>query len=153
MGKKDGLTKILAVAGTVLVWLPILAPVFFTAVLLVSEAIFRFDFLMPAEIFPVALVGGILLAWAAVRARRRLKLIAWSLASAVFFLIVSQGVAVLTGLATGANEATGWRIALLLATYAIFPLALVAAAIGGILLLRDLFQATPPTSEAPPLVS
>ena len=75
MAKKDSLTKALAVVGTVLVWIPILAPALFSAAFLIRTRMFRFDYLMPAEIFPVALVGGGLLLWAALRARSRRGLI------------------------------------------------------------------------------
>ncbi|HEX6384498.1 MAG TPA: hypothetical protein VF177_07500, partial [Anaerolineae bacterium] len=65
MEKKGILTRILAIVGTVLVWLPILAPVMFSMAAIIEERVFRFDYLMPAELFPVALVGGGLLIWAA----------------------------------------------------------------------------------------
>src|SRR5512139_905727 len=101
MGKKDVLTKILAIAGTVLMWFPILAPILFSVRSLVVIQRFRFDFLIPAELFLFALAGGILLLWGAVRARSQIKLIGWSFTAAVALLAGSQGLAVLTGLATG----------------------------------------------------
>jgi hypothetical protein len=61
MEKKDVLTKILAIVGTVLVWIPILAPVVFSVIRFIAQRRFRFDYLMPAELFPAALVGGGLL--------------------------------------------------------------------------------------------
>lgn len=75
MANKDGLTKALAIAGTALVWLPILAPVFFSAASLLLDGVFRFDYMMPAELGPVALAGAGLLLWAALRARSQVKLI------------------------------------------------------------------------------
>ncbi len=140
MSKKDIFTKTLATAGTVLAWLPILAPVLFSAALLIRARIFRFDYLMPAEIFPVALVGGGLLLWAAFRARARRGLIGGSLAGAVVLLAGSQALAVVTGLASGRTEPTGWQWALVLALLALFVLALIAMGVGGVLLLRDFFK-------------
>jgi hypothetical protein len=70
MGNKGVLTKILAVIGTVLVWIPILAPILLTIAELIRTGMFRLDYLMPAELFPLALVGGGLLLWAALRRRR-----------------------------------------------------------------------------------
>ncbi len=61
MEKKGGLTKILAIAGTVLVWLPILVPVTFCAARFAAHRVFRFNYLMPAELFPAVLLGGGLL--------------------------------------------------------------------------------------------
>ena len=133
-------TKTLAIAGTLLVWVPILAPVLFSALTLIRAGIFRMDYLMPAELFPVALAGGILLVWAAIRARAYQKLVGWSLAAAVVCLVGGQGLAVVTGLASGDTAPTGWQWALVIASLVIYTLALAAMGIGGILLLRRLFK-------------
>ncbi len=68
MGKRDAFTKILAIAGTVLVWLPVAAPFFFSIIAFAQGRVFRFDYLMPAELFPAVLLGAGLLLWAAFRA-------------------------------------------------------------------------------------
>jgi hypothetical protein len=113
MGKRDVLTKILAIAGTVLVWFPILAPILFSVVAVVYWRMVRFDFLMPAELFSFAMAGGCLLVWAAWRARLRLSLIGCELGVAIASLVGSQGLAVVTGLASGATELGGaWRSSL-----------------------------------------
>jgi hypothetical protein len=145
MEKKNIFTKTLAIAGTVLVWIPILAPVLFSATFLIQARMFRLDYLMPAELFPVALTGGCLLLWAALRARSRRGIIGGSLASAVVLPVVGQALAVVTGLASGQTEPTGWPWALVLASLALYVLALVVLGTGGVLLLRDLFKiARPP---------
>jgi hypothetical protein len=140
MAKKDAFTKILAIAGTALVWLPILAPILFTAVFLLARHFFRFDYLMPAELFPVALTGGGLLFWAAIRARSRWGPVGWGLGVAGLCLIGGQALAVVTGLASGETEPGGWESALVLASLFIYTLALVAIGVGGVLLLRDVFK-------------
>ena len=140
MAKKGSLTKILAIVGTVLVWIPVLAPVLFAAAFLIQAGMFRFDYLMPAELFPVALVGGCLLLWAALRARARRGLIGGSLAGAVILPVAGQALASVTGLASGRTEPTGWPWALVLASLALYVLALVILGVGGVLLLRDLFK-------------
>ena len=144
MKNKSVLTKILAIAGTALVWFPILAPVLFSVISLLADGRFRFDYLMPAELFPVILVGWGLLLWAALRARSQLKLIGWGIGIAVVMLFAGQGLAMLTGLASGANEPSGWRMALVLGSLAIFVLAVMVTGIGGILLLRHLFKPSSP---------
>jgi hypothetical protein len=139
--KKTGvLTKILAIMGTVLVWFPILAPIPFSAAFLISEHIFRFDYLMPAELFPFALAGAGLLLWAALQARAQQRLIGWGLAAAIGLLVGGQGLAVVTGLASGATEPVGWMMTLVLAAIIAYALALVFIGVGGVLLLRDLFK-------------
>ena len=65
MEKKVILTKVLAVIGTVLVWFPIVATVVLSIVGSIRSHIFLFDYLLPLELFPVALVGGGLLLCAA----------------------------------------------------------------------------------------
>ena len=139
MGKKDRLTKVLAIVGTILVWLPILAPVVFAATRFIQARRFLFDYLMPAELFPVVLVGSGLLLWAAIRARSRRGIIGWGLLAMTGLLVISQALAVVTGLASGETETGGWQWALVLAMFVGFWLALVGIAIGGILLVRDLY--------------
>jgi len=148
MEKMGVLTKILAIAGTVLVWFPILAPVLLSLALLVKERVFRFDYLMPAELFLFALAGGGLLIWAALRARLRWRLIGWGLAIALGLLMGGQALAVLTGLASGETEPVGLWFALVLASIVGFSLALVGIGIGGLLLLRDLFKTPQSSTES-----
>jgi len=140
MDKRDVFTKILAVAGTVLVWLPPLATVAISVVATIAHGVFRFDYLMPAELFPVALVGGGLLLWAAVRARSRRGLVGWGLGITVGLLVCGQALAVLTGLASGQTQPAGWVWAVVMASLAIYSLALIEMGVAGVLLLRDLFR-------------
>ena len=99
------------------------------------------DYLMPAELFPLVLVGGLLLLWASLRMRTHRRLIAWAFGAAVVLPWVGQGIAVLTGLANGETEATGWRWALVIGFIMAYNLAVIVLGVGGILLLRRLFKA------------
>ena len=140
MQRKDALTKVLAIAGTVLVWFPILATVVLSVAGSIGDRVFRFDYLMPAKLFPAALIGGGLLVWAALRARSRRGLIGWGLGVAVGLLVGGQVFAVATGLASGDTEPTGWRWALVVSSLGLYALALVVMGTGGVLLARDLFK-------------
>ena len=140
METKGTFTKILAIAGTVLVWLPILAPILFSLILLIQQQIFRFDYLMPAELGLFAFGGGIILLVAAIRAHLHMKLIGWGLVIALVMILGGQALAVVTGLADGSTEIGGWQWALVLISLAIYALGIVDVGIGGILLLRDLFK-------------
>ncbi len=95
---------------------------------------------MPAELFPIVAIGGGLLLWAALRARSPQKVIGWGLGAGLVALIVSQVLAVVTGLASGESEAVGWRWALVVGVYALYPLALILVGVGGVSLLRDLYR-------------
>jgi MFS family permease len=147
MAKKNVFTKILAIAGTVLVWFPITAPI----LLLIPRLIrglssgfglghLNFDYLMPAELFPSFLVGAGLLLWAAIRERSQINIIAWTIGLSILFPVLGSVIATVTGLASGATEPTGWQWALVLAALGLFYLTMMLTGVGGILLLRDLFK-------------
>ena len=139
MGKNNILTKILAVIGTALVLFPVLSPFLFMIVAWIRIQRFRFDWLMPAELVLSALVGGVFLIFAALGSRSHLRWIGWSLGIAVGILLLGQGLAVLTGLASGENE-TPFFMAMLAATVAIYTLSLFVMGISGIRLLVRLFK-------------
>lgn len=149
MDKKDLLTKILAVVGTVLVWLPILAPLFFSAFFLLAVRRFRFDYLMPAELFPLVLVGGALLLWAALRSRSQRALIGAGFGLSAGLLVGGQFLAVVSGLASGDTEPEGAWWMLLLASLIVYTLAVVATGVGGVRLLRQLFKPSQVTKQVP----
>ncbi len=149
MGKRDALTKILAVGGTVLVWLPILAPVIFSLIHLLNSKRLLFDYLMPAELFPVILIGGAALLWSSLRAHTGRGWIGGSLAAAVGGLLASQILAVLTGLASGAREPAGLSWTVVLAMLAVYSLAVIVLGIAGVLLLRQVFLQSRPQPANP----
>ena len=98
-----------------------------------TEKVWRFDYLMPAELFLLALVGGGLLMWALIRARSHQRVVVWAFAIAAFLLVGGQVFAEVTGLASGAADPAGWRWSLAIA-------ALVAMGVGGLQLIRELFK-------------
>ena len=137
MAKRDLFTKILAITGLVLVWLTVLAPVIFAIMSLIMGGGFRFDYLMPAELFIAALAGGFLLLWSALRARSYVKWISWALILAVLMLVGGQALAVVTGLADG-TSGEGW-FPVVIGMIVLYDLLLVALGVGGWCLMRDLF--------------
>ena len=138
MNKKELLTQYLAIGGTILSWVPILAPILFSVIFIFTRKTFRFDYLMPAELFPFALSGGILLFGVAVRSKSRQKIIGWGLGSAIVFLMGGQMLAVVSGLASGEREPTGIWWFLVLASLMMYTLSIILIGISGIFLLRDL---------------
>jgi hypothetical protein len=139
-GNEDLSTKGLAITGTILIWLPIVLPLLFSGFFLVERGLFRFDYLMPAEFFFFALAGGILLIWAAVRAKSKQLMIGWSISFAVFTLISMQGLAVASGLASGRTEPHGFWLIIVMMLLIMYILSLILCGIAAILLLRDLFK-------------
>jgi hypothetical protein len=145
MNEKRGVfTKILAIAGTILVWIPLLAPVLFAGIALIASGVFRFDYLMPAELFYSALLGGVLLIWAALRARAHRAHVGWAFAAAVGLPVLGQVFSSITGLASGDVEPGGWQWALVVGSLVVYCLGLVVLGIGGIILLFDLFRTPRP---------
>jgi len=94
---------------------------------------------MPAELFPAALAGGLLLLWAAIRMRARRRLIAWGLGLAVVLLFGTQALAEVSGLASGAAEVAAVWWVVVFAALALYSVAVIAVGVGGYLLLKSLF--------------
>jgi peptidoglycan/LPS O-acetylase OafA/YrhL len=140
MEKKSALTKFLAIAGTVLVWFPLLAPILLSVILFLQEQIWRIDYLMPAELFFSFLLGSGLLLWTSFRSQSRLRLVAWGLGLAVFMLFAGQAIAVATGLASGEAEPAGWRLGIVIASLVVYIGGMILVGLGGIFLVRDLFK-------------
>ncbi|MCW5854081.1 MAG: hypothetical protein KIT87_28700 [Anaerolineae bacterium] len=143
MDNRNLLTKILAGTGTLLVWFPILTPLVLAVVARLTRGRFLLDYLMPAELLPSFLVGGGLLIWAAGRTRARQRLIGWGFGLAIAALVGSQALAVMTGLASGTTEPTGWPGAIVLALLAAYIVLVVVVGVGGVLVWRDLLKGGP----------
>ncbi len=141
MQKRNTVTKVLAIAGSVLVWVPILAPLFFSVLHLMRAQRLLMDYLMPAELFPLVLVGGGLLLWAAWRLRSHRALIGRALGAAVGLLVAGLALAVVTGLASSETEPIGWPWVLVMGALLLYDAAVIAMGVGGALLLRNLFNA------------
>jgi hypothetical protein len=137
---KDILTKILALAGTALVWLPILATLITALFGSLQSRELRFDYLMPAELFPAVLVGGLLLLWATWRAHRRTRQVLACLGGMAAVLLAGALLASASGLASGQREPAGWPWALVLGSITAYTLLVIVLGVTGVLLLRDLNQ-------------
>jgi hypothetical protein len=146
MANRGAFTRLSAIFGTILVWLPLLAPFVLAIAMLFSRHRFLFDYLMPAELFPLGLAGGALLLWAALRLRAHRGLIGWSFFIAVGMWFGFQLLAQVLGLASGEHEPEGWRLGLVLTGLAIYILALAATGVGGILLTRVLYSRRSPAA-------
>ena len=121
-------------------WFPIFAALTTSVVGTIAHRVFRFDYLMPAELFPVAFVAGRPLMWAALRARSRRGLIGWGLGVAVGLLLGGWALDAVTGVTSGEIEPAVWFQASVVASIVIYSLALVEVGVAGVLLVRALFQ-------------
>ncbi len=139
MKYKYVLTKILAISGTILVGLPVVAPIVFSLFRLVQSGRFMFDYLMPAELGLLVLGGAALLIWAAIRAHSRVKFIVWSAGLAVFTVVGGQALAVVTGLADGSTPESSPWMAIVLSLIIAYDLLVMLLFVVGCLLCRDVF--------------
>lgn len=139
MEKKNWLTKTLAFVGTVLVSLPLIAPIVFSIILLITAGDFLLDYLMPAELGLLVLIGAGFLIWAAIRSKAYLKWLVWSFGLAIVLVFGSQALAGITGLASGRTDAIGWQYWVVLGGIIGYDLAVIALSVGGVLLCKHLF--------------
>ena len=148
MASKRTVTRALALIGTVLVWLPLAAPFVLGFIALFTRGEFLFDYLMPAELALLVVIGGALLLWTALRVGSRLRMIGGSLGTALLMLVGSQGLAFVTGLASGDTATGGWEWVLVLLLLALYVAAVAMTGVGGVLLVRDLATPARPHSAS-----
>ena len=134
-------TKLLAIMGTILAWIPILGTLIISIIGSIIDQKILFDYLMPAALGMFAFVGGGLLLWAGFRAENYLKPIIWSLAIMAVMLLGGQQIAVLSGLSSGARSATSWINYLVIGIFVLYTLFLLRLAILGIRLCKQIFRA------------
>ena len=141
--QKSTLSKILAVAGTLLLIAPILFLLVTSVVGSISGRTFLFDYLMLAELFPVVAAGLILLFVASLVSRVYRKWIGFGSAAALILLAASLLYANASGLASGALSMESGAFTLVLIGIALYNLLVLGIAILGVFLLKKLFQRQP----------
>ncbi len=143
MKKQSVFTRVLIIVGSILVWVPVLLPFVFSFRPLLGGGKFYLDYLIPAELALFCLVGGLLLIWAAIRAKTGRKLVIWSFAAAFFLLVFSQMLAVWLGLASGRVGEGTWQMYLVLGMLLLYWAALALLGIAGIRLCHLLSKKEP----------
>lgn len=140
MANKGIFTKILAILGVAATAFVALAPLLFGLAALIRSGRYLLDWLMPGEFFPAALAGGLLLLWAALRARSHRLWIGLPLGLAVALIGAGVAVASASGLASGASEPQGVWYVITTAAFLLYWLTVALLALGGVLLCIDLFR-------------
>ena len=149
MKTKSVLAKVFAIAGTVLVWAPILFMLLTGVIGSIASKTILMDYLMLAELFYVVVAGLILLFVASLLGRALAKWIGLIAAFGVIALAASMLIAQTTGLATGAIAAAGWPIVLVLGLIILYNVLVLCVGILGLLLVKKLFQKQPVPTETP----
>jgi len=147
--QKNALTKIFAIAGTVMLWAPILF-MFLTAIFgSIARKMLLFDYLMLAEMFPIVALGLVLLIFTTLLTRTFRKWFGWGSVAALVALVAGNLVAVASGLASGTTPPSGPFFFLVNASIIVFNLLVIALAVLAIMLLRRILQKKQePTPEA-----
>ena len=137
---KTILSKIFALAGTILLWAPIAFMFVTAAVGSIAVKQLRFDYLMLAELFFLVAGGLLLLLVASILSRHFIKWFAWGSAAALAAFAGGQLIAIATGLASGSIEPTGLPVTIVIISIVVYNLFVVALAVLGIVLVRRLFR-------------
>lgn len=140
IGNKEHVMRVLTLAGTVVVWIPFLFTIGTSLMVTTNQGQFLFDYLMPAELFPISLIGSLMLVAAAQMARYLRKTIGFSLVVSTVILFGGQIFAVQSGLAFGATEATGWVWGVILNTIVGYTLAQILIGVAAIKLTKRVFK-------------
>ncbi len=144
MGNKGVMTKILAIIGTVLIWVPLLMMLVIAGLGYLQSGQFTLDYFLPEQILPLSLaallVGGIFLLWAAIRARSRRAVIGIGLLIALILIISSNVVAITSGLAAGQSSTASPAYYTAVGGIIGFDILLIVIGNAGIGLIRDLFK-------------
>lgn len=152
MGKHDAFTKTLAIVGTTLVALPLVAPLLLGLGSIGSPRGFGIDYLMPFEAYPVTIIGIVLVLGAAFRARDRRGPAGICIAIMLGGILLGGAAAKLTGIADSVETLETWRYVVTAAFGVLSLLGQAGLVVIGSMIVRDLFarrEETPPVGAAP----
>lgn len=152
MGKHDALTKTMALVGTVLVALPLVAPFLLGIGSIGSPRGFGIDYLLPFEVYFVTLVGMALVLGAALRARDRRAAVGTCIAVMLGGVLLGAASATLTGIADSEETLETWRYVVTAGFGVLSLIGQAALVVVGSLLVRDTFarhEDAPPLGAAP----
>ena len=135
--------RITAVLGTVLVLLPAAFMLGTSLIGSLQRGEFLMDYLIPAELSPVILLGFLFLLAGAILGRSHIRAVSVTFGVLVLLIVGGQLLAMATGLASGETEPEGVSFALVLGSIGLFDLLTVVLGAVGILLVRKLFRKEP----------
>lgn len=140
MKNNTALKKVLAIAGTAIVLAPFAFMIVTSVIVSIRTGLFRMDYLMPAEMIPLVLLGALMIFWAALLSKHHVKLIISTMAAAMVFWIGSIATAAVSGLASGATEPKGTVWVVVIAMIILYSLSAAGIGVEGIMVIRKLFR-------------
>lgn len=158
MAKRSVLARVLAIIGVVLLLAPILLPVAFSLRSFGRPGGYMIDYLMPFEVYPVAIVGFILVLVASLLTRLRRGTVGICIGMMLGGVLLGGVAAQLTGIANSVETLEAWRYAVVIGFGVVSLIGQIALAVVGALLVRDLSRtkrvepviASPAEPQAPP---
>lgn len=103
----------------ILIWLPLLVPCILSAIFFCVNGKFMLDILMPGELFLLTLIGSSIMIWIS-RKSGIFKDLLFSYILMIGFLVLSQLVAVYTGISHGEDDVKVQSFMLVLILYSTF---------------------------------
>lgn len=140
MQKRKWFSRFLGITGTISVLLPIIIAVLLSVIHFISKHEFILDYLIPAELGFVVLFGASLLLWVVFRVRLLVKRVIWTISIALICLFGSQGLAVITGLASGEIEPSGWQFLIVTGLLVVYDICVIVLGFFGILLIIKIYK-------------
>ena len=128
--------RILTMVGTVLLALPIGFMLATSVIGSIMRKQFLMDYMIPAELFLLVLAGAVALVVAAFRTGQNKKQTLICLAVTCAALFACQGLAVVTGLASGRTAAEGLPLYAVMGLLIVYDVMVVVDIICGIILFR-----------------
>lgn len=130
----------MAITGTVIVLVPFAFMIRTSAIVSIRTGIFRMDYLIPAEMVPLVLLGALMIFWAALLSKHHVKLIISTMATAMVFWIGSMATAAASGLASGATEPKGTVWVVVIAMIVLYSISAAGIGVEGIMVIKRLFK-------------
>ncbi len=142
MGKKLVLSKILAITATVLLLFPILFMLFTGIVGSIQRGQLMVDYMLPAELGILVIIGAACLLVASILAKKYVKCVVWTLVATVVMILGCTGLAAASGLASGRVSETEVPgiMAVVLGALVAYDVAVTLLGVLGILLTVALFK-------------
>ena len=138
MSWKHKIINIIFILGCILVWLPFILPLIFAFISLAQSGRFLFDFLIPMEIFPVVIIGALLIVATHLIRKLPVKIVVGSFIGIILSLLFAMIYAELSGVASGKTDIVSFPGFLILLSLIIYYLSSIIVGVRGLSYLKKL---------------
>lgn len=132
--------KIFTISGTILLLSPIVLMLATSIPGSIMSGQLMMDYLLPAELGIFILIGSFFLLAGSIISHIDIKKISLTLGATLITIFSGQGIAMITGLASGRREAEGIFFTLVILSIIIFDLLVLLQGINGIIIIKKIFK-------------